>query len=170
MTGAITVWLHLLAITLWIGPQVFLFVAAVPAVRTVEDVQARARVLRILTTRFSWLAWSAMAVIILTGISNLFQVGADAPFDLGDFDYRWGRLFAEKMAFVAVAIILSLIHTFWVGPYQLKLMEQASPDPADLKRLRRLSIVLSSVTLLASVVALYMGAVLENHDYSFQLD
>jgi uncharacterized membrane protein len=111
-----------------------------------------------------------MLLIVLTGISNLFQVGADAPFDLGDFGYRWGRLFAEKMVFVGVAVVLSLIHTFVVGPRQLALMEQAASDPAQLRQVRMLSIMLRSNTLLASIGALYMGAVLENHEYSFQLN
>jgi uncharacterized membrane protein len=164
MSDAVTVWLHLLGVALWIGPQVFLFAAAIPAVRTVEDAQARVTALRVLTTRLGWLSWGAMLLIVLTGISNLFQVGADAPFDLGDFGYRWGRLFAEKMVFVGVAVVLSLIHTFVVGPRQLALMEQAASDPAQLRQVRMLSIMLSSITLLASIGALYMGAVLENHE------
>ena len=36
MVDAISTWLHALAITLWIGPQVFLFAAAVPAGRTID--------------------------------------------------------------------------------------------------------------------------------------
>ena len=79
MADAVVTWLHILAITLWIGPQVFLFAAAVPAVRTIEDAGVRARVMRVLTSRFAWLGWSAMAVIIVTGIANLFVVAGDLP-------------------------------------------------------------------------------------------
>ena len=77
MSDAVTPWLHILAVTVWVGPQFFLFIAALPAIRTIEDRQARARVMRVIVTRFGWLAWAAMAVIVLTGISNLFQVGGD---------------------------------------------------------------------------------------------
>src|SRR5207244_9868561 len=79
MSDAVTPWLHILAVSVWVGPQFFLFIAALPAIRTIEDRQARARVMRVIVTRFGWLAWAAMAVIVLTGISNLFQVGGDTP-------------------------------------------------------------------------------------------
>ena len=39
MTDAISVWIHVIAVTVWIGPQFFLAIVAVPALRTVEDAQ-----------------------------------------------------------------------------------------------------------------------------------
>ncbi len=175
MVDAISTWLHVLAITLWIGPQVFLFAAAVPAVRTIEDGGVRARVMRVLTARFAWLGWSAMAVIIVTGITNLFVAAGDVSGSAGDLirfgsDFRFTRIFWEKMFLVAVALVLTAVHTFSVGPRQLRLMEDASGDEAAVRRVRRLSIATSGVALLASIGALYMGAVLSNHDYSFVID
>lgn len=176
MVDAISTWLHVLAITLWIGPQVFLFAAAVPAVRTIEDAGVRARVMRVLTERFAWLGWSAMAVIVVTGITNLFVAAGDLPGqNAGDLirfgsDFRFTRVFWEKMFLVAVALVLTAVHTFSVGPRQLRLMEDASTDEAAVRRVRRLSMATSGVALLASIGALYMGAVLSNHDYSFVID
>ncbi|HEY5625788.1 MAG TPA: CopD family protein [Dehalococcoidia bacterium] len=174
MVDAISTWLHVLAITLWIGPQVFLFAAAVPAVRTIEDAGVRARVLRVLTARFGWLGWSAMAVIIATGITNLFVAAGDVPGqnagDLLSSDFRFTRIFWEKMFLVAVALVLTAVHTFSVGPRQLRLMEDASADEASVRRVRRLSMATSGIALLASIGALYLGAVLSNHDYSFVIE
>ena len=174
MVDAISTWLHVLAITIWIGPQVFIFAAAVPAVRTIEDAGVRARVLRVLTERFGWLGWSAMAVIIITGITNLFVAAGDLPGqnagDLLSSDFRFTRVFWEKMFLVAVALVLTAVHTFSVGPRQLRLMEDASADESAVRRVRRLSIATSGIALLASIVALYLGAVLSNHDYSFVID
>jgi hypothetical protein len=62
------------------------------------------------------------------------------------------------------------VHTFVVGPRQLRLMEDASADEATVRRVRRLSMATSGSALLASIVALYLGAVLSNHDYSFVID
>lgn len=168
MSEAITPWLHLLAITVWIGPQFFLFIAAIPALRTVEDVETRTRVMRTIVRRFGWMAWGAMLVIILTGISNIFQTGDDFGGDLWSGDEaRWGRIFMEKMVFVALAIGLTAVHTIYVGPRQLQISEQMNADPAEVRNLRRLSITISGLALLASIAALYMGAVLANHEYSF---
>jgi uncharacterized membrane protein len=167
MSDAITPWLHILAVTVWVGPQFFLFIAALPAVRTIEDRQARARVMRVIVTRFGWLAWIAMGVIVLSGISNLFQVGGDTGLTWANAnDYRYGRLFAEKMFLVGLTVALTAAHTFVVGPRQLALNEQMDADPTEVGRLRRISIAISVVTLLASVLAIFMGAVLANHSYS----
>ncbi len=171
MSDAITPWLHILAITIWVGPQFFLFVAAVPAVRTIEDRQLRARVMRVIVTRFGWLAWGAMLVIVLTGISNLFQEGGDTDLSWASAnDLRYGRIFVEKMVFVGIAVALTAVHTFVVGPRQLALNEQMDSDPEQADRLRRISIVVSGLVLLASVLAIYMGSLLANHDYSLQPD
>ncbi len=174
MVDAISTWLHVLAITLWIGPQVFIFAVAVPAVRTIEDAGVRARVMRVLTARLGWLGWSAMAVIIVTGITNLFVAAGDLPGqnagDLLSSDFRFTRIFWEKMFLVAVALVLTAVHTFSVGPRQLRLMEDASTDEAAVRRVRRLSMATSGIALLASIGALYLGAVLSNHDYSFVID
>jgi uncharacterized membrane protein len=173
MVDAISIWLHLLAVSLWIGPQVFLFAAAVPALRTIEDATQRARVLRVLVVRFGWIGWSAIGVIVLTGIWNLFNVADDIPgYSAGDLlssDLRFTRVFWEKMFSVAIALTLTAVHTLWVGPRQLALMESAG-DEAEVRRVRMYSMITSGVALLASIMALYLGAVLAQHDYSLVPD
>jgi len=169
MSDAVTPWLHILAVSVWVGPQFFLFIAALPAIRTIEDRQAR--VMRVIVTRFGWLAWAAMAVIVLTGISNLFQVGGDTPLSWSTaFDFRYGRIFAEKMVLVGITVGLTAVHTLVVGPRQLALNEQMNADPTQVARLRRVSIAISVTSLIASVLAIFMGALLANHTYSFEPD
>jgi uncharacterized membrane protein len=171
MSEAVTPWLHILAVSVWVGPQIFLFAAALPAIRTIEDRQTRARVMRVIVTRFGWLAWIAMGVIVLSGISNLFQVGGDTPLSWASAnDFRYGRIFAEKMALVGIAVVLTAVHTFVVGPRQLALNEQMDADPTQVARLRRVSIAISVTSLLASIFAIFMGALLANHSYSFEPD
>jgi uncharacterized membrane protein len=166
MAEAVSLWVHLLAVTVWIGPQVFLFAAAIPAIRTVDDIETRVRVTRIITTRFGWLGAVALLVILVTGIINLAQIDAYTTSELIDGDLRFTRIFWEKMVLVVLAVVLVGLHTFVIGPRQLQVMMQTSPDPAEQQNLRRLSIALSSVGLLASLGALYLGTVLGNHEYS----
>ena len=171
MSRAITPWLHILAVTVWVGPQFFLFLAAVPAVRTIEDRDTRAKVMRVIVTRFGWLAWGAMAVIVLTGVSNLFQEANDANLDVGDLlspDIRYFHIFTTKMVLVGLTVLLTAVHTFIIGPRQMALNEQMEADPAAVSRLRRLSVAISSLTLIASIAVIFAAALLANHDYSFQ--
>ena len=165
MSESITPWLHILAVAVWVGPQFFLFIAAVPAVRTIEDMAVRARVLRIITTRFGWMAWAALVVIVLSGISNLFQEGDQA--DLWNTELRWYSVFSFKMVLVGVMVLLTAVHSFIVGPRQLALME-AGDTGEEAAKLRRAAISISTLILVASVITILLGAMLNNHEWSFQ--
>jgi len=164
---AFTVWLHLLAVTIWIGPQFFVFIAALPAIREIGDRQLRAKVMRIVVTRFGYMAWAALVVIVLTGISNIFQTTDDFPY-VFDYDYRYAQVFSTKMTVLGITVLLTAIHTFIVGPRQMKLAEDPNPDEVEVARLRRTSMILSSLALLGSVTVLFLGALLTNHEWSFQ--
>lgn len=165
MTEAITPWLHIVAVTVWVGPQFFMFVAAVPALRAIDDPATRARVMRIIIYRFGWLAWGAMAVIVLTGISNLFQEAGEFA-HVFDRDYRYVWVFTAKMGLLALTVLLTALHTFVVGPQQLRLHEELRGDTPEAARLRRTSIILSSLALLASLGVVFGGALLSTHEFS----
>lgn len=169
LTDAITPWLHILAVTVWVGPQFMMFMVAVPAIRTIEDQQTRARVMRTIVTRFGWMAWAAMAVIILSGISNIFQVqDIDPNVDIGSTDIRWFHWFSGKMVLVAMMLVLTAVHTFVIGPKQLALNERDDVDKADIARLRRASMLISGGALLLSIVVILFGMILSDHGYTFQ--
>lgn len=167
MSEAITPWLHIVAVAVWLGPQFFMFLVTVPALRAIDDAETRVKVMRIVTKRFGWLAWAALGVIVLSGISNLFQEASD--FDhIWDADYRYFQVFSTKMLVVGVAVALTAVHSFIIGPRQLRLHEEARGDSPEALRLRRLSVGLSTLVLLASIAAVFLAALLANHEYSFQ--
>ncbi len=156
MAEAVNPWLHILAATIWVGPQVFLFAAAVPAVRTIEDAKERARVMRVLTTRFGYLAWGAMVVLVITGIGNLYE--EDLDIDVL-FDLNYGTIFELKMALVIATIVLTALHSFVIGPRMLRLQESVAHE-ADLGPMRRVSIIISGVNGLLALGILFCGALL----------
>ena len=168
MSDSITPWIHIVAVTVWIGPQFFMFLVTVPAVRVIEDPAVRLQVMRVIVQRFGWLAWAAMAVIVLSGVSNLFQEANEFG-HLWDTEYRYFQIFSTKMVLVGLMVILTALHTFVIGPKQLRLQEEMQGDSAEAAGLRRVSIIVSSLTLLISIAVVYAAALLANHDYSFQL-
>ncbi|MCH7998433.1 MAG: CopD family protein [Chloroflexi bacterium] len=168
MSEAITPWIHIVAVAVWIGPQFFMFLVTVPAVRVIEDPAVRLQVMRVIVRRFGWLAWAAMAVIVLSGVSNLFQEAEEFG-HIWDTDYRYFQIFSTKMVLVGLMVILTALHTFVIGPKQLRLLEEMRGDSTEAAGLRRVSIIISSLTLLLSIATVYAAAVLANHDYSFQL-
>ena len=167
MSEAITPWLHIVAVAVWLGPQFFMFLVTVPALRAIDDAEVRLRVMRIITQRLGWLAWAALGVIVLSGISNLFQEAEEFGY-LWDPDYRYFQVFSTKMAVVGVAVLLTAAHSFVIGPRQLRLLEEARGDSPEALRLRRLSVAVSALVLLASIAAVFLAALLANHEYSFE--
>ena len=143
-----------------------MFAAALPAIREIGDRELRAKVMRVVVVRFGYLAWGAMVLIVLTGISNIFQATADFPY-VFDYDHRYAQVFSAKMTLLGATVLLTAAHTFIVGPQQMRLAEDPNPDEADVLRLRRWSIILSSAALLGSVAVLFCGALLTNQKWSF---
>jgi uncharacterized membrane protein len=168
MTDTIPVWLHIVATTVWVGPQFFMFIVTVPAVRTITDRETRLRVLRAVTTRFGWLAWSAMLVLVLTGISNVFDHEDESGISVVNFDWRYSWIFFTKMALVATMIALTALHSFVVGPRQMALAEQADEESEEAARLRRSGIIISSVSLLVALATIFAAALLANEAFSIQ--
>ena len=156
MGEAVNPWIHIMAATIWVGPQVFLFVAAVPALRTVEDTQVRARAMRVLTTRFGYLAWGALAVLVITGIANLYEHDLDVDVL---FERNFGIIFQVKMTLLIATVALTAVHSFVIGPRLLNMQESVA-DEAELAPTRRLSIIISSVNLLIALGILFCGALL----------
>ena len=165
MTDTIPLWLHIVAATVWLGPQIFMFVVTVPAVRVIADRETRIQVLRVVTTRFGWLAWSAMAVLVLTGISNVFDHEDESSISVLDFGWLYSWIFFTKMALVGLMIALTALHSFVVGPRQMALAEQEE-ESEEAARLRRSGIILSSVNLLAALATVFAAALLANEAFS----
>ncbi len=168
MTDAIPVWLHIVAATVWVGPQFFMFIVMAPAVRAIANRETRLRVLRLVTTRFAWLAWSAMVILVLTGISNVFDHEDESIISVLNFDWRYSWIFFTKMALVGLMIALTALHSFVVGPRQMALAEQEEEDSEEVARLRRSGIILSAVSLVAALAAIFAAALLADESFSLR--
>jgi len=160
MADAIPLWLHVLAATAWVGPQLMMFFVVMPSLRSLEDAAARYRFLQVLTPRFGWLGFGALAILVLTGVDNIRRFAPDDMFDL-----RYGYILTVKVAMVAALALITAVHSFYVGPAQMRLQAEAlsrpgPSGPAELSALRRRSMLLSSVTLLLSLAVLLAAALL----------
>lgn len=157
MGDAVNPWLHILAATIWVGPQVFLFAAAVPAVRTIQDVKERARVMRVLTRRFGFLAWGAMTVLVITGIGNVYENDLSTNYL---FDHNWGTIFEVKMTLVIATVVLTALHSFVLGPRLLDMQESVA-DESQIASTRRVSIIVSAVNALLALAIVFCAALLD---------
>jgi putative copper export protein len=99
-------WLHLLAAITWIGGMLFIALVLVPVVRRLPDEGLRARLVQDIGYRFRTVGWIALGVLVATGLVNLWF----APFLLSS------QRFHLKLGLVALALGLSVLHDFVLGP------------------------------------------------------
>ncbi|MFN0147784.1 MAG: CopD family protein [Dehalococcoidia bacterium] len=168
----IFIWVHILGIALFVGPQFFLAFAWVPAARGIADQRVRAELTRKLTRRFGWLGGVGLAMIVVAG-SYLISDWRDyyaQPDDLGFTDLRYGVLFIVKMClFIAMLGIVGL-HTFVVGPRLADAIdaEVAGTAPASETRKARVNSMVFSISgLVLALAIMVLGVMMNSTRFSF---
>ena len=169
---SIILWVHLIFITVWIGSQVLTVFAVVPAVRRIENRDARLDVLRTFTRRFSVIAWGSLLIIVITGGGltgdriDTIKDGVDSIYDL-----RWGWIFSIKMTLVLVMAALVAVHSYVLGPRLMDLnqraVDQIEGGDTRIRRLQVQSGIVAGLGLLTSLLVLGCGAFLANSSFSF---
>jgi len=128
----VSVVLHIVAASAWLGGMLFLVLVVVPSLRAPALVVHAAALIRVVGERFRTVGWATLLVLVVTGVINAaFRAGSAA----GLADAAWwatpfGRLLAVKLALVALVLLLSALHDFHVGPHAGRLMTEAPDDPA----------------------------------------
>ncbi len=155
MYNAIILFIHILAAVLFIGPQIFLVAAGIPAARTVQDLKARATAVRMMTGRFGWIGGGALIALLITGAINYMHVS-----DEGDLDYkRFFIVLQVKLTLVAIVVIATLLHG-WVFGKRLQDLQERGAGEAEIASVRRWSGLMSMATLVASIIILFLAALL----------
>lgn len=135
----LSVWLHILAATLWIGGMGFLVLVVVPWLRA-GGRSVAGLLLRETGPRFRTVGWVCFGVLVLTGTFNLWVRGVRfASF----VDPVWlaspfGKAVLAKLAVFAIVLLVSAHHDFVVGPQATAAIE-ADPSSEETARLRKLA-------------------------------
>ncbi len=155
MYNAIVLFIHILAAVLFIGPQIFLVAAGIPAARTVQDLKARATAVRMMTGRFGWIGGGALIALLITGMINYMHAS-----DEGDLDHkRFFIVLQIKLTLVAIVVIGTLLHG-WVFGKRLQDLQERGASEAEIVSVRRWSGLMSMLTLVASIIILFLAALL----------
>jgi uncharacterized membrane protein len=155
MYQAIVLWIHILSAVTFVGPQIFLVFAVGPAMRTLQDVQARAQVMRIMTMRFGAMGGAALVLLVLTGIINYIHAS-----DTGHLDFkRYFIVLQVKLTLVALVVLMTVLHGAVFGR-QLQALQERNAREAEIAAVRARSMLLSMATLVASVTILLCAALL----------
>jgi putative copper resistance protein D len=156
----VSVWLHILAATVWIGGMAFLVLVVVPWLRTGDRARGVA-LLRDTGRRFRTVGWVCFAVLIASGSVNLAARGVR----LRDFaDPAWlhspfGRAVIYKLGVFMCVLGVSGVHDFWLGPRATVVMER-DPRSSDAERLRRAASWLGRANALLALVLIALGVII----------
>jgi putative copper resistance protein D len=148
-----SVWLHIVSAMAWIGGMTFLVLVVVPALRLPALRERATEVLSATGVRFRRVGWIALVTLLVTGTFNVtyrgYSLGQIASGEV--FQGHWGHTLALKLGMVALVLVISVVHDFWVGPSALR-----APDPDRRERFRRGASLMGRVNfaLALAVVAL----------------
>jgi putative copper export protein len=159
----LSVWLHILAATIWIGGMAFLVLVVVPWLRRGNAGNAAA-MLRDTGMRFRDVGWVCFGILLLTGSFNLWARGVRVS-DFFSVEWRsspFGKAVLLKLALFVVVLVLSAFHDFFVGPRATQAIERDPSSPEarawrrSASRLGRTN-ALFALLLLAVAVTLVRG-------------
>ncbi|MCZ7526015.1 MAG: CopD family protein [Acidimicrobiia bacterium] len=137
------IFLHALAATVWVGGQLTL-AGVLPALRP-----SGRETLRSVGRQFQLLAWPAFAILVATGIWNLFEVS------LGDRSTEYLVTLSVKLAFVTGSGLAAAIHVLVAAP-----RVRRAPTEASYRRAAALSGALEGTATLLAIGALFLGVLL----------
>ena len=143
----LTLWLHVLGVIVWIGGLMYQAHALLPAAR-----RGNAAVFADVARRARPVAWTAIALVVLTGFYNVTRLG---PLDRVMASGA-GLTLAGKFMLVLVAVALSAQRDFTQLPRLARVLaagEESEPALGAIAWLDR-------VVLLLAVVIAYLGLVI----------
>lgn len=149
--------IHVLAALVWLGGMFFLALVGAPVLRRLERPELRQTLFDQLGMRFRTVGWISLAVLLVTGVVNLWQRGAlnvavwrDPAFS----GSGWAVALKYKLAAVAVMLVVEGYHDWVLGPRASRL-DASSPEAAVLRQraslYARISAVAGVVIILAAV-------------------
>jgi len=150
----LNVTIHVLAAVLWLGGMFFIAVVGAPVLRSLDSQELRARLFRELGERFRTVSWVCIAVLLATGVLNLWYGGVLSREVLTSSDLwstAYGRALAGKLIAVAAMIVISAIHDFVQGPSA----SRSTPGSPEAQKFRRRAALLARLNALLGLAVVW---------------
>lgn len=156
-------WVHIMSAITWIGGMLFIVLVLLPILIKALPKEDRTILFAKIAERYGVVSWIALTLLVITGVLN-GEHRHIAWTHLADSSY--GRTLGLKLIFVAIVIVITLVHALYYGRRITRLAEQAKAlggavDPKLVReraKLQRLSIGLSSLNLLLNLIIVLLAA------------
>ncbi|MFQ5441557.1 MAG: DUF4149 domain-containing protein [Thermodesulfobacteriota bacterium] len=110
---------HIVAAILWIGGMLFISLIIAPFLLTMPDPKERSKIYQVVGKKYRLWGWAAIITLLVTGpviLFNFYGVYPQAVFSHAFNSTPVGRALTIKLTLVAIIVISSFVHDFWLGP------------------------------------------------------
>jgi copper resistance protein D len=144
----ISVWLHIIGVSFWIGGMLFLPMVLLPAIKNHPD---RRNLLMQTGLRFRFFGYIILTLLLLTGISNMYLRGVDVSWKFMVIS-SYGKLVLTKLVLFVAIITVSLIH-------DVQARKRLATEE-ERKTFKIIALWSGRILLIVSLVMAYIGIVL----------
>ncbi|MDC0159361.1 CopD family protein [Candidatus Nitrosopelagicus sp.] len=155
---ALLTWIHITSAAIWVGGSLFIGVVFAPILKKMSmPVEERIQLMVQVGRRFNKLAMPALFVLMATGMyqAHLVLQKSDILYETS-----YGHVLIIKMILVAALVILYAVHVRIIRKdVEDKIIAKQMPED-QLQKLRKKIIILGEVTVVLSVIILFLASVL----------
>ncbi len=157
---AILTWIHITCAAIWVGGSLFIGVVFAPILKKMSmPIEERLQLMIKVGRRFNKLAVPALIILMVTGIyqSHLILQKSDLL-----LESSYGNILVIKIILVVALIATFAIHVRVIRKdVEEKIMSKQISDN-QLQALRKKIIILGEITVVLSVIILFLAAVLNS--------
>ena len=157
---ALLTWVHITSAAIWVGGSLFIGVVFAPILKKMSmPVEERIQLMVQVGRRFNKLALPALFILIATGMyqAHLVLQKSDILYDTS-----YGHVLIIKMVLVAALLITYAVHVRIIRKdVEDKIIAKQIPQE-QLQKLRKKIIILGEVSVVLSVIILFLASVLNS--------
>jgi uncharacterized membrane protein len=157
---ALLTWIHITSAAIWVGGSLFIGVVFAPILKKMEmPVEERLQLMVRVGRRFNKLAMPALFILMATGLyqAHLVLQKSDILYETG-----YGHVLIIKIILVIALLVAYAVHVRIIRKdVEDKIISKQMPQD-QLQKLRKKIIILGEVTVVLSVIILFLAAVLDS--------
>ena len=157
---ALLTWIHITSAAIWVGGSLFIGVVFAPILKKMSmPVEERIQLMVQVGRRFNKLAMPALFILIATGMyqAHLVLQKSDILYDTS-----YGHVLIIKMVLVAALLITYAVHVRIIRKdVEDKIIAKQIPQE-QLQKLRKKIIILGEVSVVLSVIILFLASILDS--------
>ena len=155
---ALLTWVHITSAAIWVGGSLFIGVVFAPILKKMSmPVEERIQLMVQVGRRFNKLAMPALFILMATGMyqAHLVLQKSDILYETS-----YGHVLIIKMVLVAALLVLYAVHVRIIRKdVEDKIIAKQMPQE-QLQKLRKKIIILGEITVVLSVIILFLASVL----------